>query len=415
MDEPVITGGTPAPAESSPAPAPQTAPEPSPAPAPAESAPAPEAAPQTSAPAPSDTSEPVNTQARTNAIGGVKLVVDPVSGKRSLVRVAPAQQQQQGVEPPTVPGQQNPAALPPNIRQPPAQDTNPDGNKPGFTNIFGQQDQGPKPYTDNELLMAVQQGSVDESRIPEVYKPQYQAYKQKMFEQALQASVPNQQEQAEAQRQTAIEANNKFYDRVTEMAKDWAMRETGVTQNDLDTAEYSDDAELTQKVQRYEAALQNAQGSILAQTRERVMEQRRAEMAKQNETMSLVQDANAYIENAKKSDPNFQAIDTFAATWYKQMPYEQGQPIAQAISEVRNGQITRENLGVIQHYFEDARKQYYARASGAGTVPTHVSRPPSLESPGVGNSGVVEKADPTQLRKMNYQQKLAWLSKNIRH
>lgn len=342
--------------------------------------------------------------------GGVKLVIDPATGKRTIVDLkAPAAPQgaQRPIQPSYIPGAANPNAIPGNIQKQPDGINNTDT---GLTEGFLEKTTKEPEYTENELLNALHEGRVDESRIPELYKPQYKAYKQKRFEEALNAQVPT-EDTAEVAKQTAVEANRKFYDRVNQMAKKQAMEQIGITEEELDAAEYTDDKDLINKAQMYEAALQNAQGMILNQTRERIMEQQRAAQNKQSEREAIFNDVKSFVANAQQTEPNFGAIDKMLATRYKQMPYEQAQEIAQVINGAQHGQITRKGAEILQKYYEDTRKAFYAQASNVGTVPTHVSRPPAVETPGAGNNSARERPDARQLRNMNYQQKQAWFQK----
>lgn len=423
MDGTTITGPAPAAAESA-----VTAPTPQPAAetnfgtssgASTQQAPAAE---QTAAPAPSmeaaatpTQSAPENGGSSNNApreivAGGVKLVIDPATGKRTIVDVKPpaaSQGAQQPNQPAYVPGAANPNAIPGNIQKQPEGINKTDT---GLTEGFLEKTTKEPEYTENELLNALHEGRVDESRIPELYKPQYKAYKQKRFEEALNAQVPT-EDTAEVAKQTAVEANRKFYDRVNQMAKKQAMEQIGITEEELDAAEYTDDKDLINKAQMYEAALQNAQGMILNQTRERIMEQQRAAQNKESEREAIFNDVKSFVANAQQTEPNFGAIDKMLATRYKQMPYEQAQEIAQVINGAQHGQITRRGAEILQKYYEDTRKAFYAQASNVGTVPTHVSRPPAVETPGAGNSSARERPDARQLRNMNYQQKQAWFQK----
>ncbi len=423
MDGTTITGPAPAAAESA-----VTAPTPQPAvetnvgansgastqqaqaPAPAAPSPSTEAVAAPTQSTPETGGSNSNNAPREIVAGGVKLVIDPATGKRTIVDMKPqaaAQGAQQPNQPAYIPGAANPNAIPNNIQRQPEGAIQTDT---GLTEGFLEKTTKEPEYTENELLNALQQGRVDESRIPELYKPQYKAYKQKRFEEALNAQVPT-EDTAEVAKQTAVEANRKFYDRVNQMAKKQAMEQIGITEEELDAAEYTDDKDLINKAQMYEAALQNAQGMILNQTRERIMEQQRAAQNKENEREAIFNDVKSFVANAQQTEPNFQAIDKMLATRYKQMPYEQAQEIAQVINGAQNGQISRRGAEILQKYYEDTRKAFYAQASNVGTVPTHVSRPPAVETPGAGNSSARERPDARALRNMNYQQKQAWFQK----
>lgn len=304
-----------------------------------------------------------------------------------------------------IPGSQDPNAIPSSIK--PQSNGEGESGTTGLTSNFLNQAQRSNEYTEPELYDAIQNNRVDESRIPDIYKPQYTAYKQKRFEDALNKQMPT-GNTGENAKQAAIEANRKFYERVNDMAKKQAMEQIGITEEELDAAEYTDDKDLINKAQLYEAALQNAQGTILSQTRQRVMDQQRAAQTRESKRAEVINGIVSFVDNARKTEPNFAAIDAMLQTRYRQMPYEQAAEIAKVIDDANHGKIDEAGAEKLRQYYEDTRKAYYAQASNVGTVPTHISRPPAVETPGVGNNNASQRPDPRQLRHMTYQQKQKW-------
>ena len=120
-------------------------------------------------------------------------------------------------------------------------------------------------YSPAELSLAIQMGQVDESKIPPEYQPQYLAMKQQNA-----PKPPPQKSEAELR--------NEFLDAVNKAAHDKAMKDVGITEDELSMGEFSDNDEIQTKVSRYKAALDVARSQIISGYSEQVrIEQMKAQ------------------------------------------------------------------------------------------------------------------------------------------
>lgn len=335
--------------------------------------------------------------------GGLRLSTDPKTGRKIVLPVSssPKPQQDNKQEPALVLGQPNPNALPTNITVPP---TAP--NAQGLTTQVGTQ---PEAYKADELLVAMNLGSVDEKRIPDKFKPQYEAYKIKQAQQTIatmQADVQNNNTSGNksAQEVEQRERNKQFYTKVDSMAKELAMKELGITQDDIEAAEYSDDEDLVSRVSNYKSAVEYNRNKIFNDVQAENLRVQQQQETQKAEHTAIYSDVKTFIDKAKQEEPNFNAIDVMMLSRYKGMPYDKAKDIEPTLVALQNGTLTRQQAILLQEYYNDTRKAFYAQASNVGTVPTQVARPPVVERPG-NRAKVQQKPDFSKLRNMNYRDK----------
>ena len=199
-------------------------------------------------------------------------------------------------------------------------------------------------YSPAELSLAIQMGQVDESRIPPEYQPQYLAMKQQN------APEPPPQK-------SETELRNEFLDAVNKAAHDKAMKDVGITEDELSMGEFSDNDEIQTKVSRYKAALDVARSQIISGYSEQVrVEQMKAQQ--ENEFKKGVAD---WIDEQRTAEPNFDEIGFFMQEHYKTMPYEKAVAIAPAIQKAMQGKLDPQSAEVVKNYYEDCRKEFYAK------------------------------------------------------
>lgn len=255
--------------------------------------------------------------------------------------------------------------------------------------------QQPQFYSPAELSLAIQMGQVDESKIPPEYQPQYLAMKQQNA-----PEPPPQKSEAELR--------NEFLDAVNKAAHDKAMKDVGITEDELSMGEFSDNDEIQTKVSRYKAALDVARSQIISGYSEQVrIEQMKAQQ--ENEFKKGVAD---WIDEQRTAEPNFDEIGFFMQEHYKTMPYEKAAAIAPAIQKAMQGKLDPQSAEVVKNYYEDCRKEFYAKKNGTSTTPS--PRSPSVERKGTGQDVVKPIDYAEQLRAAPARDKSkiveAWLS-----
>lgn len=343
--------------------------------------------------------------------GGVKLVIDP-NGKRRVVTVAADEQSQAEVAAKTpaaatgtIAIQQNGTVLP-GLVQPQPQAIGADQAATGvISDVLVNANGGEAAYSSEELLLAIQLNKVDERRIPEAYRSQYAAFKagSEGKVQSTQSDVSKNSDVAAAE----------FYTKVNGLARQMAMQELGITEDDIAAAEYTDDQLLKDKVDNFNAAVDFNRNKIFAdvqmQQAKSVEEAERAKL----EHDSIYNEIKNYTLQVQQSEPNFKDIDVLMETRYMNLPYEQAKTIEPVLMALKNHTIKREQLPILQKYYDDTRLEYYAKLNGAGRIPTPVAKPPVIETPGTGSDMPAVKADFSKLRNMNRREKQAYLSQYL--
>lgn len=250
----------------------------------------------------------------------------------------------------------------------------------------------PTYYTPSEMTLAMQLGNVDEARIPPEYQPQYMAMKQK------DAPPPK----------SEVELRNEFLDTVNKMAKEQALKDTGITQDEVDMGEFSDDEEVLNKLERYKTAVEINRSKIVSS----YGEQMRIAQEKANQENAFKQDIANWIKDQQKQEPNFNEIGFFMQEHYKEMPYEKAAQIAPAVQKAMQGKLDPQSAEVVKGYYDECRKEFYARKNGTSVKPS--LRAPSVERKGTGKDidKPIDYAE--QLRKASARDKTAivsaWLS-----
>ena len=255
--------------------------------------------------------------------------------------------------------------------------------------------QQPQFYSPAELSLAIQMGQVDESRIPPEYQPQYLAMKQQN------APKPPPQK-------SETELRNEFLDAVNKAAHDKAMKDVGITEDELSMGEFSDNDEIQTKVSRYKAALDVARSQIISGYSEQV----RIEQMKAQQENEFKQGVADWINEQRAAEPNFDEIGFFMQEHYKTMPYEKAVAIAPAIQKAMQGKLDPQSAEVVKNYYEDCRKEFYAKKNGTSTTPS--PRSPSVERKGTGQDVVkpIDYAEQLRAAPVRDKSKIveAWLS-----
>ena len=186
------------------------------------------------------------------------------------------------------------------------------------------------------------------------------------------------------------------------------MKDVGITEDELSMGEFSDNDEIQTKVSRYKAALDVARSQIISGYSEQVrVEQMKAQQ--ENEFKKGVAD---WIDEQRTAEPNFDEIGFFMQEHYKTMPYEKAVAIAPAIQKAMQGKLDPQSAEVVKNYYEDCRKEFYAKKNGTSTTPS--PRSPSVERKGTGQDVVkpIDYAEQLRAAPVRDKSKIveAWLS-----
>ena len=193
------------------------------------------------------------------------------------------------------------------------------------------------------------------------------------------APQPQQQAPAEDTGADEVAQAKEYYNNVNKLAQERAMQEVGITQDELDVAEYSDDQELLDKVSAYKAAIENNRTRIMndVENIRRVHEAERADHA--NAYQAVVNFAN----EMRQKEPNFAAIDKLMTSRVAQMPYEKASKIVPLLQKVANGTLTTADLPALQEMYNETRLEFYSKREGVGLAP-QAQKPSFVETPGTG-------------------------------
>ena len=221
-------------------------------------------------------------------------------------------------------------------------------------------------YTLEQLQEAMQVGHVDESRIPvNLRQGYYLARAGRLQQQAQQpAQQPEQNQGAQgAAENTAIAQD--FYKKVNEMAQERAMKEIGITQEEIDLAEYTDNEEVLTKFSTYKSALENHKSQILRE----VDTIQRNQAAAMEDSKRAYQAVVGFVQEMRQKDKNFNEIDKYVLQRVDNMPHKEAAKIVPLIEKVRSGRLTTADLPALQEMYNQARLEYYSKKNGVGLAP----------------------------------------------
>lgn len=309
--------------------------------------------------------------------GGFGVVVDPVTGARSLVPIHAAEDA----------GQPAPEGRP----ETPA---------------------APAAYTANELLAALTTGRVDESRIPEELRANYVAIRQQQQIAALTA----QQQMAAAQPQPPQESpptpqGTDIYRRIQSAAEEKALKDLGLTREQLSELSYAESDEDAKKAEEYRVAVQMNVNAIA-----REIDAYQMNLAKQRaEAEAFAAEFVPKMQQVQASEPNFNQIDVMMETFYQQLPYQEAVQVAELIERYRQGLCTRADIPLIESYYNKTRAAFYARETGLSSAPTPAPKatPPTVEGAGKVAPSAPDPVDWSAMRTMGVRERNEFLRAHL--
>lgn len=347
----------------------------------------------------SGNSEPSVVASAETDDGGMSLVKDPITGQISLKFGSDEEQQTEQ----------------PQEENQPQED---DNGERGTDNVDAGQTTTQAPmYNLDEFSTALANGYVDPSRVPQEYQAQYADYRIREALQQRQAQQQAAYQREMAQRQqleqqmkpeNRTQVNKDFYNALEEEATKAALQDLGMTQEELEEAEFADNAEEIQK--NYQNAKDWHKQRIRGELEARYRQEQNYRIQQQN-TYARIQQ---YVAAERAKEPNFDAIDKTLATRYQTMPLNQGRVIESALTALKNGTIDDRGMQIIDKYYQDCRKEWYANKNGlkASGKPQQAPRkaPPVVENAGQGQTVNREyKPNYKSLRNATVDQKHAWV------
>lgn len=260
------------------------------------------------------------------------------------------------------------------------------------------------PYTLDELNDEIRKGTVNESRIPQEYALQYVQYRQQQAKQEQAQQAQQAQYQAEQQK-VIIAQQQQVMQQIDAAAKQQALQALGITADELNTAEFSDDQGLKEKAAKYhDIAMWNKQQMIFALQQRQVQEQQA-----QQEQQNIYRGIQAFAADKQQTEPHFQEINLMMDTYYKEMPYKDAAAISEAITAMNAGTVTAEQCQVLEKYYTDTRTHFYAKKAGLSKKPQKIAVP-KVEKPGNGATPQPKVVDWNKLGSMTERERRAALS-----
>lgn len=242
--------------------------------------------------------------------------------------------------------------------------------------------QMPEPYKNMaEVMDAIRTNTVDARRIPLEFAGQYAQIRNAMLAQqqaAQNAAQITATGQPPLQSQAA--ARNEFFMKVEQAARENALKAVGITEEELESADYSDDETLRQKAKQFDTALVWQRNSIV----EAVKQQQQQAYARQQAQRQIYADIDNKVAEYRSSEPEFEGINVLMASLYKTMPYDKASKYANAIDAYQRGNITVQQAQALQEYYDESRKVYYAQKNGLSVMPSPSPAVPKVETPGTG-------------------------------
>ena len=284
--------------------------------------------------------------------GSFKLVYNPRTGRNEVISTMPKEEEAE--ESTETPYQSQPAAPKPPETQPQTQQDN--------------------KYNGNEMLQFAQMLQMQQQQPVNPFP-----YTPPIPQPTAPAPQPQQAPTEQPAQQDEVAQAKEYYNNVNRMARERAMQEVGITQDELDVAEYSDDQELLDKVSAYKAAIENNRSRIMQDVENirRAQEAERADHAQAYETVV------AFANEMRKKEPNFDAIDKFMTSRVADMPYQKAAQIVPLLQKLANGQLTMADLPALQEIYNDTRLEFYSKREGVGLAP-QAQKPAFVETPGNG-------------------------------
>lgn len=289
--------------------------------------------------------------------------------------------------------------------------------------------QEPQAYTADELVKDFAMGRVDESRIPQDLAGYYAAIKTQQENAQLRQQAAMQQQMAVQNQQQAQapapQENNEakmvaVYQQMEQYARDKAFRELGINgEEGLSELQYSDNPEDKQKAAVFGTAVQQNMQML-----SRAVADEQARMAAEAQaTANEVGIIRNGVAEYMKSEPNFGEIDKLMATHWQEMPFAKSGPVVQTLNRVAaafkgvpGAKLLPQDKDVLNDYYQECKKAFYAKQTGVGTTPQPVNKPqvPNVEHTGQAAASPAPAVDWGAMRGMSPRARREFFMSNFK-
>lgn len=250
----------------------------------------------------------------------------------------------------------------------------------------GDGEQKPSFYSPEELfsIASTNIADLDPARIPPESLPLYRALVANQVKKP--ETQPSEQKPAEK-----VPTPEELAEQITEAAMESVVEELRTKGEEFD--EYN---------MAHQRMLFRAEAKI-----ERRLEESAAQRRSQDETRQKVYSKieSKAKELQKNAGADFADIDKLAQTHIHSMSYSKAAPIAAAIERLNNGQATEADIPVLEGYWEECRREHFAKKTGVSKEPKPV--PPQTLKPG-NDKETKEKINPREIGKMNQDERIEY-------
>ena len=283
----------------------------------------------------------------------------------------------------------------------------------------------PNAYNADELFKDFAMGRVDESRVPPELEGYYTSIKTQQENAQLrqQAAMQQQAMEQQAPAQPAEPVDNTAnmvaaYQQMQKYARDKAFHDLGIDgEQALSELQYSDNEQDKQKYAVFNTAVQQNM-QLIGQA---VAEQQSRAIAEEQSTRQELEIIRNGVMEYQKTEPHFNEIDQLMGSYWQTMPYEKAQKVIPTLNravQVFSGQpgarLLPSDKDVLNEYYQECKKVFYAKQTGVGTTPKPVKPAvPNVEHTGQASNTPVDKVDWSAMRGMSPRQRREFFMNHI--
>lgn len=281
----------------------------------------------------------------------------------------------------------------------------------------------PDAYTADALFKDFAMGRVDESRVPPELEGYYTSIKTQQENAQLrqQAAMQQMAQQTPAQPTEPVDNSANMvaaYQQMEKYAREKAFHDLGIDgEQALSELQYSDDAQDKQKYAVFNTAVQQNM-QLIGQA---VAEQQSRAVAEEQATRQELEIIRNGVMEYQKNEPHFDEIDKLMGTHWQSMPYEQAQKVIPTLNravQVFSGQpgarLLPSDKDVLNEYYQECKKVFYANQTGVGTTPKPVKPTvPNVEHTGQASNSPDERVNWRAMRGMSPRERREFFMNHI--
>lgn len=277
---------------------------------------------------------------------------------------------------------------------------------------YEQMQQPVEKYSLEELTAAISAGNIDERRVPDEYRAQVASIKIQQAQAQYNAQVEAKKKQEQellAQQQLSPEQQRaqqqQFLMNLEQEASARAAQDAGLSNDELENISLMDDDD--PRVINYKLAKQWHRDDIVRTLQNKYAE----ESAARQKRAEVYGGINEFVNEAKRTEPNFDAIDKFMVQRVNELPYKEASELIPIFDALNKGTITEPQAVKLRMYYERSRKEYYARKNKLSTTPKRAVRPPVTERAGDGATMTKKYVPDYQaLRNASQRERVQWMA-----